>query len=247
MFERFTEKARSAVVKAGEEMHERHGTCATTLDMLRALAAMEEGIAPLVLAELGVDAQAVRERGDLTETEASEESEFVDMPNKGHVPFTKSATGSMEKALREALSMGHNYVGTEHLLLGLVRQDGSSARAWIELTVDGGVEAVRDAVIRHLTGRASRTDEAEAAARDADERATLAAAEAGRMEAAVICLGAVAIELREEADALIEANAIMRRHVGTEWEAAERLATIAMTKRQAADAIEKVLRRAEGR
>jgi ATP-dependent Clp protease ATP-binding subunit ClpA len=239
MFERFTEKARGAVVKAGEVMHERNGTCATTLDMLVALGRLEDGIAPLVLSDLDVDVRAVSERGDLTQTEAGEESEFVDMPDKGHVPFTKSATGSMEKALREALSLGHNYIGTEHLLMGLVRQEGSSARAWVEMNVDGGVEALRDAVIRHLTGRASRAEEAE-------ERATLLAAEHSRMERAIILIGAVGIDLREEADTLTEANAVMRRHVGTEWEGAERLATIAMTKRQAADAIDKVLRSAEG-
>lgn len=128
MFERFTERARQVVVLAQEEAkilkHPYIGTEHILLGLLRE----EDGLAARVLEANDVSVESVRAR--VTETMISEEVTF------GQVPFSPRAKGVLEKALREALSLGHNYIGTEHILLGLVREkEGQATRILSELGV----------------------------------------------------------------------------------------------------------------
>lgn len=142
MFERFTERARQVVVLTQEEARGLRHNYIGTEHLLLGLLREEEGIAARVLDALGVDVvrtrvQVVRivPRGD----------EVV----SGQIPFTPRAKKCLELALREALSLGHNYIGTEHILLGLVRE-GEGVAARILLDLDADAEKVRTGVIRLL-------------------------------------------------------------------------------------------------
>ena len=124
MFERFTAYARRAVVTAQEEARELNhnyiGTEHILLALLRrpdGLPNQEDGIASAILEEFGMSRDGVRE-------------EVIDKvgigkgkAKSGHIPFTPRAKKVLELALREALQLHHNYIGTEHLLLGLIRED----------------------------------------------------------------------------------------------------------------------------
>jgi Clp amino terminal domain, pathogenicity island component len=148
MFERFTERARQVVVLAQEEArglgHDYIGTEHILLGLLRE----EEGLAAIVLESLditveGVRAQIVRIVG------SGEEA------GSGQIPFTPRAKKVLELALREALSLGHNYIGTEHILLGLVREnEGVAARILLDFDADS--EKIRNEVIRALSGPCAR-------------------------------------------------------------------------------------------
>ncbi len=144
MFERFTERARQVVVLAQEEAralrHDYIGTEHILLGLLRE----EEGLAARVLASLEVTVERVR-------------SQLVRIVGRGEevtsgqLPFTPRAKKVLELALREALSLGHNYIGTEHILLGLVREnEGVAARVLLDFGADA--EKIRDEVIRMLSG-----------------------------------------------------------------------------------------------
>lgn len=140
MFERFTEKARVVVKDAQDEARKRHHTEIDSLHVLYALAT-SQGVAEFVLDELGVRIE------DLDSMFALPGGEVT----VGQIPFTDECKKMLELSLREALSLGHNYVGTEHLLLGIVRDpDGPGARALIALDCDA--ETVRNAIIKKLTG-----------------------------------------------------------------------------------------------
>jgi ATP-dependent Clp protease ATP-binding subunit ClpA len=143
VFKRFTERTRQVVVLAQEEAralgHEYLGTEHILLGLLRD----EEGVAGRILAQLGVTADEVR----------AEVSQSVG-PGKGgaatgQIPFTPRAKKVLELALREALSLGHNFIGTEHVLLGLVHEnDGVAAR--ILESRGAGAEPVRACVAAEL-------------------------------------------------------------------------------------------------
>lgn len=143
MFERFTERARAVVISAQDEARAMKHNYMGTEHLLLGLLRMEDGLAVQVLRELDVELIDVRERvrkivGD------------GDKAISGQIPFTPRSKKVLELALREALSLGHNYIGTEHQLLGLVREnEGLAAR----ILLDVGVEAqmVRDKIIKHLT------------------------------------------------------------------------------------------------
>jgi hypothetical protein len=121
MFERFTETARQVVVQAQDEARSFRHTKIGTAHLLAALVREDRGelnLAGTALAELHVTYSAVlRELGD-----PDHRNEVV----TGQVPFTDAAKKVLELALREALMLGHNYVGSEHILLGLVRYGDSS-------------------------------------------------------------------------------------------------------------------------
>jgi len=142
VFERFTERARKAVVLAQEEArsfkHDYIGTEHLLLGLLR----VEEGMAARVLATLGITLDAVR----------AQVAQIVgkgDETMHGQIPFTPRAKKVLELSLREALAVGHNYIGTEHILLGLVREnDGVAARIMAELGADA--PRVREAVLAEL-------------------------------------------------------------------------------------------------
>lgn len=142
MFERFTERARHVVVIAQEQARARGHTTLGTLHILVGLIREEEGVAARVLEKLGVTEQRVV---DAMDYDVSEE----DVPR---APMTPNAKKALELALREALSLGHNYIGTEHILLGLVRAPVAESRAALFLQE----YAIRDAVIEQLSGPPSR-------------------------------------------------------------------------------------------
>jgi ATP-dependent Clp protease ATP-binding subunit ClpC len=130
VFERFTERARQVVVLAQEEArilkHNYIGTEHILLGLLRE----EEGLAARVLESLDITVERVR--AQVVRIVGSGEE-----VTSGQIPFTPRAKKVLELALREALSLGHNYIGTEHILLGLVREnEGVAAR--ILLAFDSG-------------------------------------------------------------------------------------------------------------
>jgi hypothetical protein len=127
MFQRFTDKARRTVVLAQEEAralgHDHIGTEHLLLGLLRESA----GVAATALTSFGISLDAARARA------AGAGTTHPDAPGQaaaeGHIPFTPQAKRALELALREALRLGHDYIGTEHILLGLVREPGCRAAA----------------------------------------------------------------------------------------------------------------------
>lgn len=146
MFERFTERARQVVVLAQDEARALgHGYIGTE-HLLLGLIRVEEGLASRVLRGLGAEAEDVRERVRAISSQG-------DKRPIGLIPFTSRAKKAIEFALREALGLRHNYIGAEHLLLGLVRlEDGPAAEILGRLDIDA--QKVRDAIIAALTRRA---------------------------------------------------------------------------------------------
>ncbi len=142
MFERFTERARQVVVLAQDEARGLRHNYIGTEHLLLGLLREEDGVAALALDSLDITVQGVREQVARIIGQG-------DQVTSGQIPFTPRAKKVLELALREALRLGHNYIGTEHILLGLVREnEGVAAR--ILLDFDTNAEKVRDEVIRML-------------------------------------------------------------------------------------------------
>jgi Clp amino terminal domain, pathogenicity island component len=140
MFERFTDKARRVVVLAQEEArqlgHDHIGTEHILLGLLREA----DGVAARALDSLGIGLQSARDRL------VSDPGSRVATRSGGHIPFTPEAKRTLELALREALLLGHDYIGTEHILLGLVRDaDTRGPQVLTELGADP--DTVRRSVI----------------------------------------------------------------------------------------------------
>ena len=144
VFERFTERARQVVVLAQDEArHLKHGYIGTE-HILLGLLREEEGIAARVLERLHVDEVEVRAQVRQIIGEGDE------VPT-GQIPFTPRAKKVLELSLREALSMSHSYIGTEHILLGLVSENqGVATQVLLDLGADA--ETVRNEVLRTLGG-----------------------------------------------------------------------------------------------
>jgi ATP-dependent Clp protease ATP-binding subunit ClpC len=144
MFERFTERARQVVVVAQDEARALKHDHLGTEHILLGLAGEGEGVAAQVLSSLDVTVEEVR--AQVVRIVGSS-----DKATTGQIPFTPRAKKVLELGLREALSLGHEYVGTEHILLGLVREnEGVAARILLDFDVDA--EKVRTEVIRMLGG-----------------------------------------------------------------------------------------------
>lgn len=145
MFERFTERARQVIVHAQDEAHALKHSYIGTEHLLLGLLDEKEGLAAKVLEGCGVTADAVRERiRDVI-------GEGNDGEGAGRQPMVPRAKRVLELALREALSFGQNYIGTEHILLGLVREnEGAAARVLLDFDADS--EKIRNEVIRLLSG-----------------------------------------------------------------------------------------------
>jgi hypothetical protein len=144
MFERFTDRARRVVVLAQEEARHLNHNHIGTEHILLGLINEKEGVAATALAELGISLEGVR-------------AQVVEIVGQGaeqttsHIPFTPRAKKVLELSLREALQFGHNYIGTEHILLGLVREgEGVAAQVLVKLGAD--LTRVRQAVVQVLTG-----------------------------------------------------------------------------------------------
>jgi ATP-dependent Clp protease ATP-binding subunit ClpC len=148
MFERFTERARQVVVLAQEEARTLKHNYIGTEHILLGLLREEEGLAARVLESLDITVERVR--AQVVRIVGSGEE-----VTSGQIPFTPRAKKVLELALREALSLGHNYIGTEHILLGLVREnEGVAARILLDFDADS--EKIRNEVIRMLSGPGSR-------------------------------------------------------------------------------------------
>src|ERR1700677_3054791 len=144
MFERFTDRARRVVVLAQEEARMLNHNYIGTEHILLGLIHEGEGVAAKALESLGISLEAVRQQVE----------EIIGQGQQapsGHIPFTPRAKKVLELSLREALQLGHNYIGTEHILLGLIREgDGVAAQVLVKLGAD--LNRVRQQVIQLLHG-----------------------------------------------------------------------------------------------
>src|SRR6202000_443417 len=132
MFERFTDRARRVVVLAQEEARMLNHNYIGTEHILLGLIHEGEGVAAKALESLGISLEAGRQQVE----------EIIGQGQQapsGHIPFTPRAKKVLELSLREALQLGHNYIGTEHILLGLIREgEGVAAQVLVKLGADLG-------------------------------------------------------------------------------------------------------------
>jgi ATP-dependent Clp protease ATP-binding subunit ClpA len=144
VFERFTDRARSVVVLAQEEARMFKHNYIGTEHILLGLAHEGEGVAAKALEAMGVSLAAVRSQVEAIIGRGQAEP-------TGHIPFTPRAKKVLELSLRESLQLGHNYIGTEHILLGLIREgEGVAAQVLQKLGADH--DRVRQQVIHLLQG-----------------------------------------------------------------------------------------------
>ena len=144
MFERFTDRARRVIVLAQEEAKLLNHNYIGTEHILLGLIHEGEGVAAKALEQLDISLDAVR--AQVTEIIGTGQQ-----PPSGHIPFTPRAKKMLELSLRESLQLGHNYIGTEHILLGLIREgEGVAAQVLVKLGAD--LNRVRQAVIQLLSG-----------------------------------------------------------------------------------------------
>jgi hypothetical protein len=142
MFERFTDRARRVVVLAQEEARHLDHNYIGTEHILLGLIHEGEGVAARALTELDISLEAVR-------TKVQEMIGHGDEAPTGHIPFTPRAKKVLELSLREALALSHNYIGTEHILLGLIRE-GEGVAAQVLVKEGGSLDRVRQQVIQIL-------------------------------------------------------------------------------------------------
>ena len=161
MFERFTDRARRVVVLAQEEARLLNHSYIGTEHILLGLIHEGEGVAAKALESLNISLEAVR----------AQVEEIIGQGGSspsGHIPFTPRAKKVLELSLREALQLGHNYIGTEHILLGLIREgEGVAAQVLVKLGAD--LSRVRQQVIQLLSGYqgpAGKPEGASAGAKD---------------------------------------------------------------------------------
>jgi ATP-dependent Clp protease ATP-binding subunit ClpA len=151
VFERFTERARQVVVLAQDEARALKHNYIGTEHILLGLLREEEGLAARVLESLDITVEEVRAQVARIVGQGDEVT-------TGQIPFTPRAKKVLELALREALSLGHNYIGTEHILLGLVREnEGVAARLLLDFDADA--DKIRNEIIRMLSGPGRRQHE----------------------------------------------------------------------------------------
>ena len=144
MFERFTDRARRVVVLAQEEAKMLNHNYIGTEHILLGLIHEGEGVAAKALESLGISLDAVREQVQDIIGQGQQQP-------TGHIPFTPRAKKVLELSLREALQLGHSYIGTEHILLGLIREgEGVAAQVLVKLGAD--LNRVRQQVIQLLSG-----------------------------------------------------------------------------------------------
>ena len=153
MFERFTDRARRVVVLAQEEARALNHNYIGTEHILLGLIREGEGVAAKALESMGISREAVR----------SEVEDIIgkgSQPPSGYIPFTPRAKKVLELSLREALQLGHKYIGTEHILLGLIREgEGVAAQVLVKLGAD--LPRVRQQVIQLLSGYEGQGDESQ--------------------------------------------------------------------------------------
>ncbi len=146
MFERFTDRSRRVVVLAQEEARMLNHNYIGTEHILLALISEGGGVAAQALGSLGITEEAVRQQVEEIIGRSQQD------PPRGHIPFTPRAKKTLQLSLREAIALGHGYIGTEHILLGLVREDdGVAVRVLNGLGADPN--RVRQQVIRLVSAR----------------------------------------------------------------------------------------------
>ncbi len=144
VFERFTDRARRVVVFAQEEARSLRHNYIGTEHILLGLLREEEGVGPRALESVDIHLDAVR-------TRVAEIVGEGQVAPAAHIPFTPRAKKVLELSLREALQLGHNYIGTEHILLGLIRE-GEGVAAQVLGLLGADLENVRGAVMELLEG-----------------------------------------------------------------------------------------------
>jgi ATP-dependent Clp protease ATP-binding subunit ClpC len=143
MFDRFTDRARQVVVLAQDQARKGNHNHIGTDDLLLGLIEEGEGVAAKALESLGVSLAAVRQQAE----------EMIGQGQNSppeHIPFTPRAKQVLELAQQESRVLGHSYIGTEHILLALIREDGVAARVLVKLGVD--MDRARQQVIQLLHG-----------------------------------------------------------------------------------------------
>jgi ATP-dependent Clp protease ATP-binding subunit ClpC len=152
MFQRFTDRARRVLVLAQEEARDLASAFIGTEHLLLGLIREREGVAAEVMGTLGVTYELVREK-------VQDMSETIAEPSSGSPPFTPRVKKVLEFSLRESLQLGHSYVGTEHLLLGLLREgNGEATRILDGLNID--MTRLRTLVIERISGQVGPDSEA---------------------------------------------------------------------------------------
>jgi ATP-dependent Clp protease ATP-binding subunit ClpC len=172
MFERFTDRARRVVVLAQEEARMLNHNYIGTEHILLGLAREGEGIAAKALESLGISLDAVRQQVE----------EIIGQGQQapsGHIPFTPRAKKVLELALRESLQLGHNYIGTEHILLGMIRE-GDGVAAQVLVTLGADLNRVRQQVLQLVHGHSA---EEPGSAQSAERELRLLPAFKARLEA----------------------------------------------------------------
>ena len=144
MFERFTDRARRVVVLAQEEARMLDHNYIGTEHLLLGLIHEGEGVAAKALEAMGISLDAVRQQVEAIIGRGQQAP-------SGHIPFTPRAKRVLELSLRESGQLGHNYIGTEHILLGLVRE-GEGVAAQVLVTLGADLNRVRQTVIQLLDG-----------------------------------------------------------------------------------------------
>jgi ATP-dependent Clp protease ATP-binding subunit ClpA len=165
MFERFTDRARRVVVLGQEEARLLNHNYIGTEHLLLGLIHEGEGVAAKALESLGIRLGAVR----------SQVEEVIGQGQSaptGHIPFTPRAKKVLELSLRESQQLGHNYIGTEHILLGLIRE-GQGVAAQILVKLGADLSPVRQQVIQLLSGYVGGKEAAEQAGEQAGARTRL--------------------------------------------------------------------------
>ena len=150
MFERFTARARRAVVNAQQEARELNHNYIGTEHLLLGLMREPESVAARALQELKISQDTVREQ-------VMQSVGRGQQPPSGHVPFTPRAKKVLELSLREALQLSHNYIGTEHILLGLIRE-GEGVAAQVLVKLGGNLAVVREKVIEIIPAAAENVE-----------------------------------------------------------------------------------------
>jgi ATP-dependent Clp protease ATP-binding subunit ClpC len=165
MFERFTDRARRVVVLAQEEARMLDHNYIGTEHILLGLIHEGEGVAAKALESLGISLEAVRQQVEEIIGRGQQAA-------SGHIPFTPRAKKVLELSLREALQLSHNYIGTEHILLGLIREgDGVAAQVLVRLGAD--LNRVRQQVIQLVGGTSSGEEGSEPSGSETLESAEL--------------------------------------------------------------------------
>jgi len=192
MFERFTARARRAVVNAQQEARELNHNYIGTEHLLLGLMREPESVAARALQELKISPDTVREQVIQIVGRGQQ-------PPSGHVPFTPRAKKVLELSLREALQLSHNYIGTEHILLGLIRE-GEGVAAQVLVKLGGNLAVVREKVIEIIP----------AAAESVEFTERLRPAGAASLEGILGPLAAISDRL----DAIAERLGAIERHLG---------------------------------